>query len=237
MSVTQRLVFDATDANSRAASSNVGAHVLAGTDGTPIGVVGDRLKVDADISVTDLDIRDLSHTQDSIRLGDGTDLVTTTTVGSDIGLDVNILNAELVVSATDLDIRDLTAASDSIASWTHDGTGNAIGSTAGSLDVNVTNSIDVDDGLANTDIANTATAVSATAVNVVSSALANRKYLGLANEGNKSLYWGDTGVSDANGFPLHPGMQFLGRIGAAVAVQVIGEASASSEDLRVVELS
>jgi hypothetical protein len=237
MSVTQRLVFDSTDADTRAASSNVGAHIRAGDDGTVIGHVGDRLKVDADITVTDLDIRDLSHTQDSIRLGDGTDLVTTTTVGADIGLDVNILNASLTVDATDLDIRDLSAASDSVAAWLSDGSGNAIGSTGGSLDVNVTNSIDVDDGLADTDIENTQTLVSNTAINVVSSPLPNRKYLGLANEDNKSLYWGKTGVTATNGFPLHPGMQFVGRIGPSVPVQVIGEASASNEDLRVVELS
>lgn len=33
----------------------------------------------------------ISHTDDSIRLGDGTDLVTTTTVGPDVGLDVNVI--------------------------------------------------------------------------------------------------------------------------------------------------
>lgn len=43
-------------------------------------------------TATDFDIRDLTHVSDSIRLGDGTTLVTTTTVGPDTGLDVNILN-------------------------------------------------------------------------------------------------------------------------------------------------
>lgn len=35
----------------------------------------------------------IDHTTDSIRLGDGTSLVTTTTEGSKVGLDVNIVNA------------------------------------------------------------------------------------------------------------------------------------------------
>ena len=96
--------------------------------------------------------------------------------------------------------------------------------------------VDVND-VANVAIENTATAVSATAVNVVSSALANRSWLYLANEGNKSLYVGKTGVTAVNGFPLHPGQQLETRIGAAVAVQAIGEATATAEDLRVMELS
>lgn len=34
----------------------------------------------------------ISHVDDSIRLGDGSSLVTTTTNGGDVGLDVNIIN-------------------------------------------------------------------------------------------------------------------------------------------------
>lgn len=39
----------------------------------------------------DLDVSIL-HTEDSIRLGDGTNFLTSTTIGSDVGLDVNIIN-------------------------------------------------------------------------------------------------------------------------------------------------
>jgi len=226
MGVTNRLVYDPTDANTIAASSTVGSHVLAGDDGTPIGHVSDALKVDIG-SVADLDIRDLTHVSDSIKIGDGTDFLAVNADGS--------LNA--IVTATDLDIRDLAAATDSVESWTHDGAGNAIGSTTGSLDVNVTNDIDVDDGIANTAIENTATAVSTTAVNVVASALANRKYLAVANNGNKRGYFGKTGVTVANGFPLDSQMQQVWRIGPAVAAQFIGGTGASAEDYRVMELS
>lgn len=101
----------------------------------------------------------------------------------------------------------------------------------------VVTAVDIDDDLADTAIENTATAVSTTAVNVVSSALANRKWLYLANEGNKSLYFGKAGVTAANGFPLHSGMQLEVRIGPSVTPQIIGGTGASSEDLRVMELS
>jgi hypothetical protein len=85
----------------------------------------------------------ISHTDDSIRIGDGGDLVTTTTVGPDVGLDVNLLNTTLPlptdaatettlsslltelqqkteptdnqnVVATDLDIRNLTFVNDKV---------------------------------------------------------------------------------------------------------------------------
>lgn len=95
------------------------------------------------VSATDLDIRDLSHTQDSVRIGDGTDLANVTAAGElnvlstaqpgvDIG-DVTVNNAAgaaavniqdggnsitvdgaVTVSATDLDIRDLTLAQDAV---------------------------------------------------------------------------------------------------------------------------
>lgn len=56
----------------------------------------DRIRVDAAVSMTvgDQEVV-ITHEDDSIRLGDGVDLVTTTTVGPDVGLDVNILGGTL----------------------------------------------------------------------------------------------------------------------------------------------
>ena len=95
------------------------------------------------VTATDLDIRDLTHVSDSIRIGDGTDLANVTASGElnvlasaqpgvDIG-DVTINNAAgaaavniqdggnsitvdgtVTVTATDLDIRDLTLAQDAV---------------------------------------------------------------------------------------------------------------------------
>jgi len=273
-SVTNRLVFDPTDAGSIAASSTIGAYLLAGTDGEQLDSTSGSLHVN--ITNSDFDIRDLTHVSDSIRLGDGTDLTTVTQVGSDYGLDVNLINSSIAVTATDLDIRDLSASQDNVAisdgtdtlgvnadgsinvvatasdldirDLTHasdsirvgDGTDlvtvTQVGSDYG-LDVNVLNDIDIDDDLANTAIENTATAVSTTAVNVVASALSDRKWMALANEGNRPLYFGKTGVTIVNGFPLHMGMQQVWRIGPSITPQVIGAAGSASEDLRVMELS
>jgi hypothetical protein len=65
--------------------------------------------------------------------------LTSTLNGGKQSLDVNVSNTSLAVTATNLDIRDLTAASDSVQAWAFDGTGNAIGSTTGALNVHFTN--------------------------------------------------------------------------------------------------
>lgn len=40
----------------------------------------------------------LDHTEDSVRLGDGTDFFTSTTNGSSVGLDVNLINDEISIA-------------------------------------------------------------------------------------------------------------------------------------------
>lgn len=58
----------------------------------------------------------ISHTDDSIRLGDGTQLTTTTLVGSKVGLDVNVLN--------EVNIENLDASKDNVA--IHDSNGDEL---------------------------------------------------------------------------------------------------------------
>lgn len=66
------------------------------SDGTALTQTGGAL--DVNIQSSDININvDLVHTGDSVALGDGTNLLTSTTVGADIGLDVNIINASLTV--------------------------------------------------------------------------------------------------------------------------------------------
>jgi len=72
------------------------------------------------IAAADLDIRDLTHVSDSVKIGDGTDFLAVNNDGS--------INA--VVTATDLDIRDLAFATDSV-----DVSGSSVSITG---DVNVT---------------------------------------------------------------------------------------------------
>jgi hypothetical protein len=84
-----------------------------------------QLKVEADGSINvnasavDLDIRDLTHVSDSVKVGDGTDFLEVNADGS--------INS--VVTATDLDIRDLDAASDSVAAHLFDEAGAAFSLT------------------------------------------------------------------------------------------------------------
>lgn len=214
-----QLVFDTSDAQSIADSDSVGAY-LRSSDGTLIDHESvnavDRLAVDATLkdgagtALTStlvggkqaLDVRvaeginvevDLDHTQDSVRLGDGTTLFTGTTVGPDTGLDVYILN-------TDLAINDAALAD------------TAILTSAESL------------------------GVAGTAQNVVSSVLANRKYLYIRNESNKEMYIGPSGVTAANGFPLSAKAVAELRIGASVDVEFVGRAG-ETPDIRTMQLS
>lgn len=145
-------------------------NVTQGTSPWVIGDGGGSITVDA----TDLDIRDLAHTQDSIRLGDGTSLITSTLEGS-----------------------------------------------KQALDVYVANSIDVDDGLANTAIATAANTLTTggTAQDLVASPLASRKYLFVYNNDNQTMYIGATGVTAANGFPVPPGSLLELRAGASVDIE------------------
>jgi hypothetical protein len=52
----------------------------------------DRIRVDASVSVSAASQEVvIDHSDDSIKLGDGTNLVTATVIGSDVGLDVNLI--------------------------------------------------------------------------------------------------------------------------------------------------
>ena len=61
--------------------------------------VENRLRVDAQISgsIGEIDVN-IDHTEDSVRLGDGTNFLTSTSVASDVGLDVNVINTSLPIS-------------------------------------------------------------------------------------------------------------------------------------------
>jgi len=298
-----QLIFDTTDANTIADSDSVGAY-LRSSDGTLLThtTIGGSEALDVNIANTlGIDV-DLDHTEDSVRLGDGTSFFTSTSENGDIALDVHISNTEIAVTqgsdspwaveatdldirnlvfatdkvdasgstlgandgvdigdvtvnnaggasavniqdggnsitvdATDLDIRDLTAASDSVESWTHDGSGNAITSTGGALDVNVASIEDA--ALANTAIASGATtqATANTPVDVVASPLASRKYLFLYNNDNRKMYVGPSGVTTANGFPVSPGSYLEMRAGASVDIEFVSAKAA--HELRYMELS
>lgn len=126
----ERLLYDPA---APAEGPNVGSFVRAGDDGTAIGHVADALKVN--IENSDFDIRDLSHTQDSVKIGDGVDFLAVNADGS-----INV-----VATATDFDIRDLTHVSDSIKIG--DGTDFLAVNADGSINVNLTDDSVADDAV------------------------------------------------------------------------------------------
>lgn len=222
--------------------------VFQGTSPWVIGDGGGSITVDA----SDLDIRDLTHVSDSVSLGDGTSLFTSTTVGADIGLDVNIINASIqvtqgtspwvigdgggsiTVDAADLDIRDLTHVSDSVRLG--DGTSFFTSTTVGAdlgLDVYQIN----DPAVANTAIASNVNTLGAANVaeDVVASPLSNRKMLMIYNNDNQKLYVGQSGVSASTGFPLSPGSYLELRAGAAIDIEWVS--AKSGHDMRHLELA
>lgn len=252
--LTSRLVFDPAES---ADSANVGSYVRAGTDGDLIGsqtfnseewlntaaVLTDSAGNEVNVTSGSLDVNITAAPGLGVYAEDSAH-----TTGDDgqsiLAVRVDDLTAvpASVLAGTEGDYQQFIGDTDGAlftASRTLDGTGNAIGSTSGALDVYIANAgtIDIDDDLANTAIENTATPVSTTAVNVVTTALSDRKHLFLANLGNKRLFFGKTGVTTANGYPIYPGEKIAARIGAAVAPQIIGDTGASAEDLRVMELS
>lgn len=87
------------------------------------------------VTATDLDIRDLSHLLDSIKIGDGVEFLAINPDGS--------INA--VVTATDLDIRNLSSATDSVEVLqdTHDDLNANANLQVGDVDVSATNPVPV----------------------------------------------------------------------------------------------
>jgi len=278
------LVFDVTSADTRAESHQVGAVVqgvrsgnkelinsqeidslewlnvaaaLHAGNGTAITETSGALDVNIASSDIQIDV-DLVHTEDSVRLGDGTSFFTSTTVGADIGLDVNLINASIAVTATDLDIRDLSASQDNVA--ISDGTDTLAVSADGSINSVVSatdldirdldynsDSVEVyqgtdpwvvsDAALANTAIANGSTtlSVASTAEDIIASPLSNRKYLFVYNSDNRTMYIGASGVTESDGFPISPGSYVQMRAGAAVDIEFVSPKV--SHEIRTLELS
>lgn len=199
------------------------------------------------VSATDLDIRDLSHTQDSIKIGDGTDFLAINADGSiNVNADISVTNGhekaeDAAHVSGDIGSYVLAVRQDTLAnSVSADGDYASLKVDAlGALYVNMTNSISVNDAaLANSAILSSANVlnVADTAEAVVGSALSNRKYLWVYNIANTKVFIGGASVSAANGFPVSPGSYMELRAGAAVPVNFVGDAGKTPE-IRVLELS
>ncbi len=280
----EKLDFDPTDSNTVADSDSIGAYVRAGSDGDLIAsqtinseewlntasvlhdengaVINDSNPLPVDVKSSISVNVDLDHTEDSVRLGDGTNYLTSTTVGTDIGLDVYLINSSLTVTATDLDIRDLDYNSDSVTVYqgtnpwvvsatdldirdlTHvsdsvklgDGTNlftsHNVGSNYG-LDVYALN----DPSVADTSVTTEAKSATSTQSALVSSVLSNRKFLIVQNLGNRKVYIAESGATDAaaTGLRLSSGAVAEFRLGANVNLDV--KAAGGTQDVRILQAS
>jgi len=94
-----------------------------------------------------------------------------------------------------------------------------------------------DAALADTAIAAAANPLTAsnTAEDVVIAPLASRKYLFIYNNGNRTAYVGQSGVSAATGFPVDSGSTLELRAGASVDIEWVS--ANTSQEIRTLELS
>lgn len=163
---------------SLAALENIEATIASGakiiiTDGTDDLEINADGSVNAVVSATDLDIRDLAFATDKVDV-----------TGSEVALDAATLAAleTITVVATDLDIRDLAFATDKV-----DVSGSVISTTVSPLAA----------------IKTTAETVTTTAAQVVSTPLADRLEITIQNEGNQDVYIGSTsGVTSSTGIKI-----------------------------------
>lgn len=258
-----KLVFDTTDANTIADSHHVGSHVLSGT-GTLIGsqtVAGTNDWLQVISALTDGTGNVLTSTAGALDVNLKTPIVVETDMNGIYNVGTNSIPANSgLISFTRGATPGLTsqvetptsatAASDAVVAANVHGldvngfnmgyngtTWDRIHSTSGSMNVNITNSLTVSDAaLANTALAagTTTLTVASTAVDAVAAPQANRKYLWIYNNDNRTMYIGGTGVTAA-GMPIPPGSMMEMRAGPAVAIQLFS--AKALHDSRHMELS
>ena len=175
-----------------------------------------------------------------MRLGDGTNFLTSTTVASDVGLDVYLINAsdiEVALNAEDAEDSAhvsgdigayiLSVRQDTLAASAADGDYQSFKTDAlGRLYVNDTHQT----------MENAAVSVAATATDLAATDLANRKSILIQNLGNRSVYVGkDNTVTTSNGIELFPGSSIELDVGPGVNLHAIS--ASGSQDVRIMELA
>ena len=227
-----------------AVTFGAGAEIII-TDGT------DQLQINADgsvnavVSATDLDIRNLLFASDSVDVSGSS----VTVSGTDIDIrdlafatdSVDVSGSSVTVSGTDIDIRDLAFATDKV-----DVSGSSVTVSATDLDIRnlvfATDKADVSgssvlaDTSKNIAMKNSVATVTTTAAQVLAAPLANRKEVTIQNEGSADVYIGSANtVTAANGVKISKNASATFEIGAAVAIWMI--AASGSQSVRFLELS
>lgn len=248
------LIFDATDATTRADTDSVGAYLRDAAGNLITSQAnGAQRALDVGINVAGVQIdprqiRALLYSTDSVAIkgSTGNQLVVNADGSINANVDVSVTTgsdkAEDSASADgDIGTFILGVRQDTLASSVSaDGDYAALKvDNVGALWTHISNTITTTDAaLANTAIANAVKvlAIADTAQAVVTSALANRKYLWIYNNENTKIYMGAATVTAANGFPISPGSYLELRAGASVSPFFVGQTGKTPE-IRTMEQS
>lgn len=195
-------------------------------DGTEILLINADGSVNAVVTATDLDIRDLSAAQDNVAISDGTD---TLAIESDGSINVNL--------AGDADDSPITKNPVAIGSKTYDqGSALAAVSAAGDaayVGLDLYRRQFVNDA---PNISAEASAVSVTTTEVgLGTAIAGRTRILIQNNGNQPIFVGPTGVTTATGLEVSKNSTLSLELGESI--DLFGIASTGSQDVRILQLA
>jgi hypothetical protein len=249
--MAKKLFYSSTDADTLAASDFAGVHLYASDTKLTRTTVGGKEALDVNIT-NDIAVA-LNGVYDAVDnlLPDNAGLIGNTRAASpdETGqverITVGAASADNVVAANvhGLDTNSFGMVYDGTAWDRMLGTGGAVHIHDGGNTITVDGTVAVtqstspwvvsDAALANTAILATPASVTTTSAVLVASALANRKYMYLYNNGSKAIEIGPSGVAAGSGFPIYPGVYFELRLGAAVALHA--DAVSGTQDVRVLE--
>lgn len=241
----EKLVFDAS-ASPLSENDNVGAYLRA-SDGTLLTHTGGSLNANitntVTVTATDFDIRDLSHVQDSVRIGDGTDFLAINADGSiNVNADISVVNGHEKVedaahSSGDIGSYMLSVRQDTLAGSTDaNGDYQSIKTdSVGALWARISQmpAPDAPNTAFNTD----AVAVDDTAggTQLIASPLASRKKLLIQNLGNRAIFIIESGQTIADGIRIAAGGNWEVEAGPAIDLYAI--TATGSADVRYFELA
>lgn len=188
------------------------------------------------VQATDLDVRDLTHVSDSVKVGDGTDFlaiaadgsIAVTDNGGSLTVDgtvaVSSVGGTVTVTATDLDVL-VSHAESSIK----------VGDGTDFLAVNADGSINVQSAPAGLDSWQTSVlSASSTAGEIAATPLANRLRMVIQNLGSQSVFLGeDNTVTTSSGIKLPAGSSMEMNYGASANIWAI--TASGTADLRIAE--
>lgn len=232
------ILFDPSETD----CDNVGAY-LRSSDGTLLThtTAGSKEALDVNIAASDIQLEvDLDHTEDSVRLGDGTSFFTSTSENGDIALDVHLSNSNIEVTqgtspwvigdgggSITVDFTRLDDSTDTVAIG--DGTDTLVIESDGSINVNSSES-----GFSGCNYESVS--VGTTATDLLATELANRKSISIQNLGSKPIFIGcDNSVTDTNGTKIPKGATAEFRMGDSIDVHAI--TTTGTVDVRILEFS